>query len=175
MNKTRKRVAFVLAAATLFACTSAFVACKPSTPTDQTPPEQQASDYELKVNTDSLVIFTVNSVDGEVRSVHDALTAFQSAGELTFDGYNGDYGFMLTTVNGKKQPDDWSSYWSLYTTLGEKDGVVYGVGKQNNWQTGEEEDVSYTYDGVRYLYGMYGVDGMLLVEGESYVLRYIEG
>lgn len=169
--KQFKRQAVVLAAATVFACCVAtFAGCEAKEPTG----DEARTEYTVKVSSDSLVIFTVDEIGSEVLSVHDALTDLQSAGELTFDGYTGDYGFTLTTVNGHKQADDWSSYWGLYTTLGEKDGVVYGVEKQENYFTKEEEDVSYTYDGVKYLYGMYGVDGMLLVEGESYVLRFVE-
>ena len=127
---------------------------------------------EVLVNSEELLIFRAEEGDATV-SVYDALVSLQNKGEITFDGYVNNYGFTVTEMNGTKQADDWSAYWSVYTTLGEYEGITYATEGYEDYITGEWVDATYTYDGVKYLYASYGVSGIPVVQGYSYMLRFV--
>lgn len=120
-----------------------------------------SGEYEVLASEDEKFIFKAIRVDGDV-SVYDAMVSLQKDGKLTFDGYTDDYGFWLSSVNGKRSDSASSSYWAVYTDLTEYDGVVYS----------SEEFGSFTYDGTVCGYANYGVSSLPVVAEYVYAFCY---
>ena len=116
---------------------------------------------KLDDSSETLVVIEATATDG---SLEDALKALSDAGELTFGGADGDYGFYLTSVNGREADASAGEYWAIYTTLGEYDSVAY-----SNAEYG-----TYTYNGKALASASYGISGLPLVEGELYAIVLIE-
>lgn len=100
-------------------------------------------------------------------SMLDYMNALKAAGDLTFEGSNGDYGFFITSVLGigsKAVSSTANSYsgwdWAVYTTVTTVEGVTYS-GTQ-----------SFDYNGVTFYKASYGVSGIPSISGESYALVY---
>ena len=92
------------------------------------------------------------------KSFYDALAAFEEAGELTIGGSESEFGFYLTSFNGKEATDEY--FWGVYTTLGTWEGVSYSDASYGTWE----------YGGRTLASASYGVSGLPLVEGELYAL-----
>ncbi len=118
---------------------------------------ESAGSAKILAAEDGLLVIEATADGG---SLEDALNALSDAGELTYSGSSGDYGLFLTAVNGREADLSKNEYWALYTTLGELDGVAYS----------NEEFGSYDYDGRVCASASYGVSGLIMVEGEIYVL-----
>lgn len=108
--------------------------------------------------------FTADTDDG---SMLDYMNALKAAGDLTFEGSDGEYGFYITSVLGvgsKVVTSTANSYsgwdWAVYTTVTTIDGVTYS-GTQ-----------SFTYNGITFYKASYGVSGIPCAVGESYALVY---
>lgn len=93
-------------------------------------------------------------------SLWDALEYLSGEGELTYDGADGEYGFYITSVNGREADASQNEYWALYTTLWEYEGVQY-----SNPEYGE-----YYFMLTPCASASYGASGLPLVEGELYVI-----
>lgn len=93
-------------------------------------------------------------------SLWDALEYLSGEGELTFDGSDSEYGFYITSLNGRKADVSLNEYWAIYTTLWEYDGVEY-----SNPDYGE-----YYFMLTPCASASYGVSGLPMVEGELYVI-----
>lgn len=93
-------------------------------------------------------------------SLADALKALNDAGELTCDGYEGDYGFFITSLIGVEADAAANEYFAVYTTLSEYEGVAY-----SNAEYG-----TYFYNGKTLSSASYGVSGLPMVEGELYAI-----
>lgn len=95
-----------------------------------------------------------------VGSLADALEYLSGKGELTYDGTEGEYGLLLTSLNGREADTSKNEYWMLYTTLREYDGVTY-----SSWDYS-----TYNYMLTPCGSASYGASGLPLVEGELYVI-----
>lgn len=123
--------------------------------------EESTDDYEVIESDGEMFIFKALVGDG-TDSMYDALTELQEEGYLTFDGYESDYGYYITKVNGTAEAygDTSMTYWAVYTDLTEYDGVTYA---ETTWG-------SYTYEGTEYAMANYGVSYLPVYAGYTYVL-----
>lgn len=112
----------------------------------------------VATSSDGYVVIEALSTGG---SLQDALNALAEAGELKYGGYEGEYGFYLTSVNGREADASANEYWAVYTSLGEYDGVVYSNAEYGTFNN---------YDNKTLASASYGVSGLLMVEGELYVI-----
>lgn len=124
-----------------------------------------------KIENGHAIVYAFTAED-EVMTVDDGsmldyMNALKAAGDLTFEGSNGDYGFFITSVMGvgsKAVSSTANSYngwdWAVYTTVTTIDGVTYS-GTQ-----------SFDYCGITFYKASYGVSGIPCVSGESYALVY---
>lgn len=120
---------------------------------------------EIKQGYSICYAFTASS---DKASMKDYLDALKEDGAITFEGSESQYGFFITSVLGvssktvSSTANSYSGYdWTVYTTLKEKDGVVYAYA-----------DSTFVYDGITLYKGAYGVSGIPCVEGETYALVY---
>lgn len=115
------------------------------------------AEFRLVANDETCVVIAADKSDTD-RSLYDALAFFATSGEITMDGSESEYGFYLTSLNGREATDEY--YWAVYTTLGILDGVEYSNAAWGTWEYGGETLASASY----------GVSGLPLVEGELYAL-----
>lgn len=115
------------------------------------------AEFRLVANDETCVVIAADKSDTD-RSLYDALAFFATSGEITMDGSESEYGFYLTSLNGREATDEY--YWAVYTTLGILDGVEYSNAAWGTWDYGGETLASASY----------GVSGLPLVEGELYAL-----
>lgn len=115
------------------------------------------AEFRLVANDETCVVIVADKSDTD-RSLYDALAFFATSGEITMDGSESEYGFYLTSLNGREATDEY--YWAVYTTLGILDGVEYSNAAWGTWEYGGETLASASY----------GVSGLPLVEGELYAL-----
>lgn len=115
------------------------------------------AEFRLVANDETCVVIAADKSDTD-RSLYDALAFFATSGEITMDGSESEYGFYLTSLNGREETDEY--YWAVYTTLGILDGVEYSNAAWGTWEYGGETLASASY----------GVSGLPLVEGELYAL-----
>ena len=169
MKKYRKLFALGLTTLLVGSAFVAFSAC--ATPSDSS--SSDSASHQVAVSTDELVVFTVTSDVMELTettSMYDYMVRLQALGEMTFDGYTGDYGYTLTAVNGTTTKFTADDYWSVYvdfTTLPDDETIYASEGYE--WE-GVYYSMTYEYGDVT-LYGAnYGVSGMPAVEGQMYAL-----
>lgn len=115
------------------------------------------AEFRLVANDETCVVIAADKSNTD-RSLYDALAFFATSGEITMDGSESEYGFYLTSLNGREATDEY--YWAVYTTLGILDGVEYSNAAWGTWDYGGETLASASY----------GVSGLPLVEGELYAL-----
>lgn len=111
---------------------------------------------EVLSSGEDILAIKINESGG---SLEDALNALADSGEITIGGSESEYGFYITSVNGREASEN--EYWAVYTTLGEYDGVSY-----SNAEFGTLE-----YDGKTLSSASYGASGLLAVKDEIYVLK----
>lgn len=123
--------------------------------------DESTGDYDVIESDSEKFIFKALVGDG-TGSVYDALTELQEESYLTFDGYESDYGYYITKVNGTAEAYGTTdmTYWGVYTDLTEYDGVTYA----------ETTYGSYTYAGTEYAMANYGVSYLPVYAGYTYVL-----
>lgn len=126
-----------------------FTAC-----TGDTEPSAVAAVLE---GSDKLVVIEANATGG---SLEEAMSALKTAGKLTYEGSEGDYGFYLVSVNDYIPDAENNEYWAIYTTLGEYEGVEYS----------NSEYGTYDYNGKTCSSASYGISGIPMVAGEIYIL-----
>ena len=99
------------------------------------------------------VVITVEEVDGEP-TLYDVMVALQEDGKLAFtvsaDG-------MISSIEGKENPADWSACWMLYTSDGELSNT--------DWGTIE-------YNGQNYGSAIVGATDLPVIAGGVYVWAY---
>ena len=115
------------------------------------------AEFRLVANDETCVVIAADKSDTD-RSLYDALAFFATSGEITMDGSESEYGFYLTSLNGREATDEYC--WAVYTTLGILDGVEYSNAAWGTWEYGGETLASASY----------GVSGLPLVEVELYAL-----
>ena len=123
-----------------------------------------------KIENGHSIVYAFTAEEGKVAadgSMLDYMNALKTAGDLSFDGADGDYGFYITSVLGvgsKMVSSTANSYsgwdWAVYTTVTTVDGVTYS-GTQ-----------SFDYSGITFYKASYGVSGIPCIDGESYALVY---
>ena len=136
----KKLLAFLAAAICLFS----FAACGKSNGAGKT--------VATVVKEETLVVITVEEVDGEP-TLLAVMQKLQADGQLTFtaDGTG-----MVTSIEGKENPADWSACWMLYTTDREMADASYSI----EWQ-GESCGSS-----------VVGASARPVLAGESYIWSY---
>ncbi len=155
MKKLTKLFAAIIAVCTLALC-FAFAGCADD---DRGEPNGQIGNGHVIV-----YAFTADTDDG---SMLDYMNTLKTAGDLTFEGSDSDYGFYITSVLGigrKVVTSTANSYsgwdWAVYTTVTTIDGVTYS-GTEN-----------FEYCGITFYKASYGVSGIPCVKDASYALVY---
>ena len=105
-----------------------------------------------------LIILRADETDTG-KSVFDALQAFAQEESISLTYEMGDYGAMITSVNGVSLTQA-NEFWAVYTSLETYEGVSY-----SSTQYG-----TYGYGGQTLGSASYGVSYLPLVEGEIYVI-----
>lgn len=144
MKKFAKIISVIIAVLTV---TLAFASCG----------EESSSAAKLLESSDKLVVIEAKETGG---SLLDALNSLKEDGSLTFEGEDSEYGFYLNSVNGYTPDASANEFWAIYTTLGEYEGVAYSSAEYG----------TYDYNGKTCASASYGVSGLVMVEGEIYVL-----
>ena len=100
---------------------------------------------------------------GENTTVKDYLDALKADGKLSYEGYEGDYGYYINSVLGVQETYGTNSmyYWAVYTSVTEIDGTIYAT-----------DYSTFNYNGIKLYSASYGVSGLPCVEGETYALVY---
>ena len=123
----------------------------------------------VEINDYSSVILVASNdvlkLDGDT-SLKDYLDALKSKGELDFDGSNGDYGYFLSSLDGKDNEvistAPYEGYsWMIYIDFLTLDGVPYA----SDYAVCE-------YNGQTLYSASYGVSGIPCVEGHTYAFVY---
>ena len=136
----KKLLAFLTAAICLFS----FAACGKSNGAGKT--------VATVVKEETLVVITVEEVDGEP-TLLAVMEKLQADGQLTFtaDGTG-----MVTSIEGKENPADWSACWMLYTTDSEMADASFAI----EWQ------------GKSCGSSVVGANALTVLAGESYIWSY---
>lgn len=105
---------------------------------------------------DTYIVITVSSEQMELTATTtlvEYMNALKADGELDFEMANG----MVSSVNGIKNPADWSSCWMLYTSDGDNANTAWG----------EVE-----YKGEVYGSAILGAESLTVKEGCLYIWIY---
>ena len=139
----RKWIAWLL----MLCCTLCFFACNKEEKTTTT--EIVAC---VEATEENMVAIKVTSV-GEVFLL-EVMNELQAKGELSFEV---DATKMVTSINGKENPADWSACWMLYTSDADFSNETYGT---------------YDYEGVTYKSALFGAAQMPVMDGGYYIWVY---
>lgn len=104
---------------------------------------------------ENLVVIQVEECEDNV-TVYDVMVWLQEKGELEFISENSIYGQSLLSLNGKDNPDDWSSYWQFYTINA----------------TQGNPDKSKSYGGYTLYYANVGISGAYVQDGGVYLWEF---
>jgi hypothetical protein len=106
----------------------------------------------IEYATETMVAIRVVKVDGEptLLTIMEELSA---DGALTFKESGG----MVTSINGKDNPADWSACWMLYTSDAEMSNMGWGV---------------IEYEGNTYGSAILGAGSLSVSVGEYYIWSY---
>ena len=107
---------------------------------------------EIVSKTDTMVVIKVNETEG-FATLLDAMFYLQEEGELTFELTGG----MVSSIEGKANPADWSACWMLYTSDAEMSNTEWGT---------------ITYEGNTYGSAILGAEGLEVSAGQCYVWSY---
>lgn len=121
--------------------------------------EQQEACAKILLETEDTVVIEAQK-DEESFTV--ALEQLKKENLLSYSGTQDSMGLYLTEVNGVKANDHDKTYWALYTSLMEKDSVVYA----------SVESGSFSYNGVEMGYSNFGFSSLPFVKGELYALVF---
>jgi hypothetical protein len=96
-------------------------------------------------------------------TLQDYLVALKDKGEISFEGYEGTYGYYITAINGKAESLTDCTYWAVFTDFTTLDGddTIYAT----DYQTVE-------YKGKTLYSASYGVSGIPCVEGHTYAFVF---
>ena len=107
---------------------------------------------EIISKTDTQVVIKVNETEG-FATLLDAMNFLKEAGELTFELTGG----MVSSIEGKANPVDWSACWMLYTSDAEMSNTEWGT---------------VSYEGNTYGSAILGAEGLTVSAGEYYIWSY---
>jgi hypothetical protein len=113
---------------------------------------EEVKNAEVEKTTDDMVAIRVLKADGE-ESLMSVMEELQVDGLISFTVQAG----MVTGINGKVNPADFSNCWMLYTSDAEMSNVAWG---------------ELEYDGQKLGSAMLGADALPVVEGGLYVWYY---
>ena len=103
-------------------------------------------------STESVVVITVEEVK-DAKSLMDVMEQAKADEKLAFEASDG----MITSINGKANPADWSYCWMLYTSDTSMANTEYGT---------------YEYEGQILGSAVLGVEALPVVDGGIYVWYY---
>ena len=103
-------------------------------------------------STENVVVVKVEAAK-DARFLIDVMEQAKADGELTYETSNG----MITSINGKVNPADWSYCWMLYTSDSSMASTEYGT---------------YEYEGQTLGGAVLGVEALPVVDGGIYVWVY---
>ena len=138
----RKIYLFVTFLLTLAISVFSFVACD----------KEGSAKAEIVSKMDTMVVIKVNETEG-FATLLDAMEYLKSEGELTFEITDG----MVSSIEGKANPADWSACWMLYTSDAEMSNTEWGT---------------VTYDGNTYGSAILGAESLEVSAGAYYVWSY---
>lgn len=102
---------------------------------------------------DNMIVITVHEAE-EGTSLLSVMKGLQEEGKLSFTV---DATGMVTGIEGKDNPADWSACWMLYTSDAELSSTEWGT---------------VDYNGKTYGSAMFGANALLVAEGEIYIWSY---
>lgn len=108
---------------------------------------------EIVSKSDTMVVIKVNETEG-FATLLDAMNYLNDEGELTFEIVGG----MISSIEGKANPADFSSCWMLFTSDEEMSNVEWGTT---------------TYNGDTYASAILGAESLTVSAGEYYLLEYV--
>ena len=103
-------------------------------------------------STENVVVVKVEAAK-DARFLIDVMEQAKADGELTYETSNG----MITSINGKANPADWSYCWMLYTSDSSMASTEYGT---------------YEYEGQTLGSAVLGTEALPVVDGGIYVWYY---
>ena len=103
-------------------------------------------------STENVVVITVEEVK-DAKSLMDVMEQAKADEKLAFEVSNG----MITSINGKVNPADWSYCWMVYTSDTSMANTEYGT---------------YEYEGQILGGAVLGVEALPVVDGGIYVWVY---
>ena len=103
-------------------------------------------------STENVVVVKVEAAK-DARFLIDVMEQAKADGELTYETSNG----MITSLNGKANPADWSYCWMLYTSDSSMASTEYGT---------------YEYEGQTLGSAVLGTEALPVVDGRIYVWYY---
>ena len=107
---------------------------------------------EIISKTDTMVVIKINETEG-FATLLDAMTYLKNEGELNFEITGG----MVSSIEGKANPADWSACWILYTSDTEMSNTEWGT---------------VSYEGNTYGSAILGAEGLTVSAGEYYIWSY---
>ena len=114
--------------------------------------KEGAAKAEMVSKSDTMVVIKINETEG-FATLLDAMTYLKDEGELTFELTGG----MVSSIEGKANPADWSACWMLYTSDAEMSNTEWGT---------------ITYEGNTYGSAILGAESLTVSAGEYYVWSY---
>ena len=108
---------------------------------------------EIVSKSDTMVVIKVNETEG-FATLLDAMNYLNDEGELTFEIVGG----MISSIEGKANPADFSSCWMLFTSDEDMSNVEWGTT---------------TYNGNTYASAILGAESLTVSAGEYYLLEYV--
>lgn len=156
--KIKKRILSSLLAGILCLCAVGALAACGKKDNSQTTEQGEIEKAEIVMNDENCFAFKADSSASGEKSVYDYLVAFQSEGKMTFDGSKGDYGFFISSFQGKAM--EGNTFVAVYTSLTEKEGAIYSNAE---WGT-------YLLNDTLLASASYGVESLPVFAGETYAL-----
>ena len=107
---------------------------------------------EIVSKSDTMVVIKINETEG-FATLLDAMTYLKNEDKLTFELTGG----MVSSIEGKANPADWSACWMLYTSDAEMSNTEWGT---------------ITYEGNTYGSAILGAESLTVSAGQYYVWSY---
>ena len=107
---------------------------------------------QIVSKSDTMVVMKVNETEG-FATLLDAMNYLKEEGQLTFELTGG----MISSIEGKANPADWSACWMLYTSDTEMSNAEWGT---------------ITYEEKTYGSAILGAEGLKVSAGEYYIWSY---
>ena len=113
---------------------------------------EETKKTEVEKTTADMVVIRVRKTEGE-ETLMSVMEELQADGAMNFTVQSG----MVTSINGKANPADFSSCWMLYTSDTEMSNTAWGEIDYNGGKLGS---------------AVLGADALPVAEGEIYVWYY---